>query len=72
MRCTEHDRGVMFQRVTANATTQRLVDSLHPFYNYTCTVAAVTIAEGPPSSRITVTTEQDGDVYFAIVVVLYN
>ena len=70
MRCTEQDRGVMFQRVTANATTQGLVDSLHPFYNYICTVAAVTIAEGPSSSRITVTTEQDGDHYFTIVIVL--
>lgn len=61
VRCTEQDRGRMFQQVTVNATTQRIVDSLHPFYNYSCTVAAVTVAEGPSSSRITVTTEQDGD-----------
>ena len=38
------------------------VDSLHPFYNYTCTVVAYTAAgKGPSTPPITVTTLQDGE-----------
>jgi hypothetical protein len=50
----------MFQQMTVNSSTERLVDSLHPHYSYHCAVAAVTIAEGPFSSNVTVTTVQDG------------
>ena len=46
--------------MTVNSTTERIVDSLHPHYSYHCTVAAVTIAGGPFSSNITITTAQDG------------
>lgn len=59
IRCTELETGVMFQWLAVNATERR-VDSLHPFYSYTCTIAAVTVAEGPYSSSVTVATEQDG------------
>ena len=59
--CTEQGSGLMLQRLTVNSTTERLVDSLHPFYNYTCAVAAVTVAEGPLSSSVVVTTTQDGN-----------
>ena len=69
VRCTEQDHDRRLQRVTANSTTQRIVDSLHPFYNYSCTVAAVTVAEGPYSSKIAVTTAQDGDHCFTMIVV---
>lgn len=37
-----------------------LITSLHPFYNYSCTVAAQTVKLGPYSPIITVTTEEDG------------
>ena len=60
VRCTELENGAMFQQMTVNSSTERLVDSLHPHYSYYCAIAAVTIAEGPFSSNITVTTTQDG------------
>ena len=34
--------------------------SLHPYYNYTLVVSAVTIEEGPYSVPVTVITAQDG------------
>ena len=60
--CTEDETGAVFQRLTANSTAERLIDSLHPFYSYTCSVAAVTVEEGPFSFNMTVTTAQDGEV----------
>ena len=59
--CTEDGTGAVFQRLTANSATERLVDSLHPFHSYTCSVAAVTVEEGPFSFNVTVTTAQDGE-----------
>ena len=56
----ELESGVVFQRLTVNSSTERLVDSLHPHYNYTCAVAAVTVVEGPFSASVMVTTGQDG------------
>ena len=40
--------------------TQIALQFLHPYYNYTCVVAAVTVATGPSSTELTVTTLQDG------------
>jgi len=42
--------------------TQKAVDFLHPYYNYTCAVAAVTIQPGPFSATINVMTSQDGEM----------
>ena len=64
MNCREEESDNELQWLTANSSTERLVDSLHPFYNYTCTVAAVTIAEGPFSASVTITTQQDGEHNF--------
>lgn len=60
IRCIELETGAVFQQLTVNSSTERLVDSLHPHYSYKCAVTAVTIAEGPFSSNITVNTAQDG------------
>ena len=60
--CIEHETGAVFQRLTANSTAERLIDSLHSFYSYTCSVAAVTVEEGPFSFNVTITTAQDGEV----------
>jgi receptor-type tyrosine-protein phosphatase Q len=38
------------------------LDSLHPFYSYTVSVAAVTIGPGPSSNNVTITTDQDGEL----------
>ena len=59
--CTEQQSGSVLQWFTVNSTSERLVDSLHPFYNYSCVVAAVTVSEGPFSSSVTVVTAQDGN-----------
>ena len=41
---------------------EQLIDSLHPFYNYTVTIAAATEPGiGPFSDAITVRTYQDGE-----------
>ena len=47
------------RRFTTN-NTQLTVSSLHPYSTYQCTVAAVTVAQGPPSTPITIQTYQDG------------
>ena len=38
------------------------VGSLHPFYSYTVNMAAVTVAPGPYSNNVTITTLQDGEI----------
>ena len=42
------------------AATSVTVPALHPFYTYTCTIAAVTIGEGPYSEELTITMPEDG------------
>ncbi len=44
---------------TSNTNNFR-VESRHPFYNYTCIVSAVTVAAGPYSTPVAVTTLEDG------------
>ena len=40
--------------------TETIIGPLHPYYTYDCTILAVTVGEGPPSTVITVRTEEDG------------
>ena len=40
--------------------TEAIIGPLHPYYTYNCTILAVTVGEGPPSTVITVRTEEDG------------
>ena len=42
------------------ATTQMMLLFLHPYYNYSCAVSAVTVQPGPYSLPIRVTTAEDG------------
>ena len=37
------------------------LESLHPFYEYVCSVAAITIGPGPYTSRLRVRTFEDGE-----------
>ena len=53
---TETEETTQFVTVETALTVQ----SLHPYYTYTCAVAAFTILEGPYSSAISVTMPQDG------------
>lgn len=40
--------------------TEAIIGPLHPYYTYNCTILAVTVGEGPPSTVITVRTREDG------------
>ena len=53
----EQDTGREFSRTSVN--TEESFHSLHPFYIYSVTITATTVAPGPPSSPIMVQTEED-------------
>ena len=55
---TEIETGM--ETVHFSLTTEITLFSLHPFYTYEITIAAVTVAQGPLSSPITVQTDSDG------------
>ena len=57
---TEIETGQQVQR--AVTTTSVVIATLHPFYTYSWTVAAVTVDEGPYSPTSTVTTPEDGNL----------
>ena len=56
---TEHETVSEFQ-VQSNST-QVTLQSLHPYYTYTCRVAAVTTGPGPYTRNITVQLLEDGE-----------
>ena len=56
---TEEDTGREIE--TATQRTSELFETLHPFYNYTFQVAAVTVAVGPFSQIRKITTLEDGE-----------
>lgn len=43
--------------------TQKTIDFLHPYYNYTCTLSAVTNHLGPSSAAVNITTAEDGKLH---------
>ena len=55
---------------TSHTSSQR-IDSLHPYYNYTCLVAAVTVSAGPFSPPITITTAESGTMVHLIIIMYY-
>ena len=55
---TEHDTTLAFQEQSNN--TQVTLQSLHPYYTYTCRVAAVTTGTGPYTGNITIQLPEDG------------
>ena len=61
IQCTELRSGDVAIHTTTDSTAQIMLDSLNPFHNYTCAVAAVTISEGPFSPSITIRTTEDGN-----------
>lgn len=44
--------------------TQLVVRPVHPYYSYECSVAAVTVSQGPFSVSLVVQTPEDGEVLF--------
>ena len=55
---TEHDTTLAFQE--QSNYTQVTLQSLHPYYIYTCRVAAVTTGPGPYTGNITIQLPEDG------------
>ncbi len=43
--------------IDADSRLDVIVNELHPYYSYNCTVAAVTVAEGPLTSAVVMTLE---------------
>ena len=58
VRVLEIDTGFEFYHNTTDTNTA--LSSLHPYYTYKCSVAAVTVAYGPYSESISIQTEEDG------------
>ena len=50
-------------KILTDSTTEKLIDNFHPFYNYSCSVAAVTVAEGPYSAMVLTATLEDGQFF---------
>ena len=47
---TELETGSVLNFTADETATQQIVNSLHPFYNYRCTVAAFTVGLGPSAT----------------------
>ena len=56
---TEMETGRLLSFTAVNTTTLS-VNMLHPFYTYTCIVAAVTVSIGPYSATVEVELPEDG------------
>lgn len=61
---TEENTANQFQLISFSKS--QWVASLHPFYNYSCIVSAVTVEAGPYSEPITVTTSEDSTYAYLV------
>ena len=50
--------------ITYSQTTSTLVQNLHPFTTYACSVSAETVNPGPFSPPIVVQTPEDGKIFY--------
>ena len=66
----EIDGSMLLKTVFGNLTSI-IVSGLHPYYTYTCRVAAVTIVEGPHSVEVTTRTLESGQCFYYFNEVLY-
>ena len=57
---TERETASEFQEQPTN--TQVTLQSLHPYYTYTCRVAAVTTGPGPYTGNLTIQLPEDGKI----------
>ena len=62
---TEMETGRLLSFTTVNTTTLS-VPTLHPFYTYTCIVAAVTVGIGPYSATVEVELPEDGKHVYSV------
>ena len=56
---TEQETGSTFGHVSLR--TNFTLFGLHPYYNYQITTTAVTVGQGPSTSPVVITTDQDGE-----------
>lgn len=54
----ELNTGISYTNFTSSPSI--LLDSLHPYYTYNCSVAAVTVSVGPLSKIVSIQTAQAG------------
>ena len=66
---TEHETATEFQE--QSNYTQVTLQSLHPFYIYTCRVAAVTTGPGSYTGNLTIQLPEDGKISFNNNTLLY-
>ena len=62
---TELDTGSTFQLETNDLFI--VVDNLHPYYQYSCTVAAETVGLGPFSVAVIIGLPEDGKTTYAVI-----
>ncbi len=62
---TETNTGRVSTHVSS--TTNFTLYSLHPYYSYAITIAAVTVATGTHSIQINITTESEGKEFKIII-----
>ena len=59
---TETETGnVVYNQSIGGPQPEVTVSSLHPNYNYVCTVAAITVGKGPETAPISLMTLEDGE-----------
>ena len=68
---TEMETGRLLSFTAVNTTTLS-VSTLHPFYTYTCIVAAVTVGLGPYSAPVEVELPEDGKLANIQCIVFYS
>ena len=61
---TEIETGTFLQIFSDSDITEVTVGYLHPYYTYNCTIIAITVGQGPPSTVITVRTAEEGMLYY--------
>ena len=57
--CSEIDSDGMVTK-HISTSTMMTITGLHPYYTYNCSVAAVTVSQGPFSDPVSITTFEDG------------
>lgn len=60
---------VVYDQSIGGPQTGLTVSSLHPNYNYACTVAAITVDRGPDSASINRMTLEDGETKHPLLAV---
>ena len=58
---------VVYNQSIGGTQPEVTVSSLHPNYNYVCTVAAITVGKGPETAPINLMTLEDGETIHSLL-----